>query len=46
MNLPRLFTICAIFVAILLVPLVFLKDKGKAHKARAAAAAASSASAP
>ena len=39
-NLPRLFTICAIFVAILLMPLYFLKDKAKAHKPRAAAASA------
>lgn len=39
-NLPRLLTICAIFVAILLMPLYFLKDKAKAHKPRAAAASA------
>ena len=39
-NLPRLFTICAIFVAILTLPLYFLKNKAKAHKARASAASA------
>jgi len=39
-NLSRLITIGAIFVAILLVPLHFLKDKTKLHKSRAPAASA------
>jgi len=39
-NLPRLITIGAIFVAILLVPLYLLKDNSKAYKSRAAAASA------
>jgi len=38
-NLPRLVTICAILVAILLVPLFFLKDKAKARPAGTAAPA-------
>lgn len=37
-NLPRLMTICAILVAILLVPLYFWKDKGKPLGPRPAAA--------
>lgn len=45
-NLPRLLTICAILVAVLMVPLYFLKQKGKAYKARAAAASAPAASPP
>jgi hypothetical protein len=32
-NLPRLMTICAILVVILLVPLYFLKGKAKARSA-------------
>jgi hypothetical protein len=45
-NLPRLFTIAAIFVAMLLLPLYFLKDKAKAHKSRAPAASAPAADKP
>lgn len=45
MNLPRLFTICAIFVAILTLPLYFLKGKAKGPNGRAAAASATAASA-
>jgi hypothetical protein len=40
-NLPRLMTICAILVAILLVPLYFLKDKAKARPAGGGAGPAS-----
>ena len=46
MNLPGLSTICAIRVALLRVPLLFLKDRGPAQKARAAAAAAAAAASP
>ena len=44
-NLPRLFTIIAIFVAILMVPLYFLKKKPQAKPRVPSAAAPAAASA-